>query len=245
MTHTAATPVGMTVTATARVTGMDGRTIRFALEARDDIDVIGAGTHDRVVVNVARFDVRVQEKRKKRRWMNRSPCTAQSCGTSAARREKMTPMRLTDIQAKLGGEVIGDANTPIMGVGIAGSRPRRTDHVSGQPEVPPQTSVHFRECGDRRRKRSRCHRLAAHCCQEPVRVFCACCATVLATNAPTPDIHPQAAVHATAQVHASARIAEFVSIGAGAKLVNMPILVPVALSARVQRSAPKPALCHV
>ncbi len=65
ISHTAATPVGMKVTATARVTGVEGRTIRFALEARDEVEVIGAGTHERVVVSVERFDVRVQDKRKR------------------------------------------------------------------------------------------------------------------------------------------------------------------------------------
>ncbi|MGH8709166.1 MAG: thioesterase family protein [Burkholderiales bacterium] len=62
--HIAATPVGMRVTATAEVTGVEGRTIRFRLEARDEKDLIGDGTHERVVVNVARFDERVQRKLK-------------------------------------------------------------------------------------------------------------------------------------------------------------------------------------
>jgi fluoroacetyl-CoA thioesterase len=62
VTHHAATPVGMGVTATARVLGVEGRKIRFAVEARDEKEVIGAGTHERVVVNVARFDERVQRK---------------------------------------------------------------------------------------------------------------------------------------------------------------------------------------
>jgi fluoroacetyl-CoA thioesterase len=60
--HFAATPVGLTVTATAEVTEVDGRTITFRVEARDDREVIGEGTHERVVVNVARFDDRVQRK---------------------------------------------------------------------------------------------------------------------------------------------------------------------------------------
>ncbi|MBL8515222.1 MAG: thioesterase [Betaproteobacteria bacterium] len=63
VSHAAATPVGMKVTATARVTGVEGRTIHFALEARDEVEVIGGGTHERVVVSVAKFDARVQEKR--------------------------------------------------------------------------------------------------------------------------------------------------------------------------------------
>ena len=60
--HFAATPVGLTVTAAAEVTGVEGRTISFRVEARDEREVIGDGTHQRVVVNVARFDERVQRK---------------------------------------------------------------------------------------------------------------------------------------------------------------------------------------
>jgi predicted thioesterase len=60
--HIAATPVGMRVTATAEVTGVEGRTIRFRVEARDERELIGDGTHERVVVNVAKFDERVQRK---------------------------------------------------------------------------------------------------------------------------------------------------------------------------------------
>ncbi|HEU4644434.1 MAG TPA: thioesterase family protein [Burkholderiales bacterium] len=60
--HIAATPVGMRVTASAAVTGVEGRTIRFRVEARDEKELIGDGTHERVVVNVAKFDQRVQRK---------------------------------------------------------------------------------------------------------------------------------------------------------------------------------------
>lgn len=60
--HFAATPVGLTVVATAEVVGVEGRTITFKVEARDDREVIGGGTHKRVVVNVARFDERAQRK---------------------------------------------------------------------------------------------------------------------------------------------------------------------------------------
>jgi fluoroacetyl-CoA thioesterase len=62
VTHHAATPVGMHVTATARVLTVEGRRVRFAVEARDEKEVIGGGTHERIVVNVARFDERVQRK---------------------------------------------------------------------------------------------------------------------------------------------------------------------------------------
>ena len=60
--HIAATPVGMRVIANAEVVGVEGRTIRFRVEARDARELIGDGTHERVVVNVAKFDQRVQKK---------------------------------------------------------------------------------------------------------------------------------------------------------------------------------------
>ncbi len=60
--HIAATPVGMRVTASAEVVGVEGRTVRFRVEAHDERDLIGDGTHERVVVNVAKFDQRVQRK---------------------------------------------------------------------------------------------------------------------------------------------------------------------------------------
>ncbi len=65
--HIAATPVGMGVSATARVTNVDGRVIGFKVEASDEKELIGRGTHERVVVNVAKFDERVQRKLQKLR----------------------------------------------------------------------------------------------------------------------------------------------------------------------------------
>lgn len=62
VTHIAATPVGMRVTATAEVVKIEGRNIYFAVSACDERDLIGEGKHVRVVVNVERFDKRVQEK---------------------------------------------------------------------------------------------------------------------------------------------------------------------------------------
>jgi predicted thioesterase len=62
--HIAATPVGMRVTASAAVTGVEGRTIRFRVAAHDEKELIGDGDHERVVVNVAKFDLRVQRKLK-------------------------------------------------------------------------------------------------------------------------------------------------------------------------------------
>ena len=60
--HYAATPVGMRLRANAEVTKIDGRNVEFRVEAHDDRDRIGDGTHTRVIVNVERFDARVQRK---------------------------------------------------------------------------------------------------------------------------------------------------------------------------------------
>jgi predicted thioesterase len=62
VSHIAATPVGLLVTARAEVLRVEGRNIFFAVTAHDERDLIGEGQHDRVVVNVDRFDKRVQEK---------------------------------------------------------------------------------------------------------------------------------------------------------------------------------------
>jgi predicted thioesterase len=60
--HIAATPVGMRVRASAVVARVEGRTVFFRVEAHDERELIGDGRHERVVVNVARFDERVQRK---------------------------------------------------------------------------------------------------------------------------------------------------------------------------------------
>ena len=62
VSHIAATPVGMRVRATAEVVKVEGRTIHFHVRAEDERELIGEGTHERVVVNLERFDRRIQEK---------------------------------------------------------------------------------------------------------------------------------------------------------------------------------------
>ena len=61
--HIAATPVGMRVFSTAKVLKIEGRTVYFFVEARDERELIGDGEHQRVVVNVGKFDQRVARKR--------------------------------------------------------------------------------------------------------------------------------------------------------------------------------------
>jgi len=60
--HLAATPVGHRVTAEAVVTKVDGRRIEFKVTARDEIEEIGNGTHERMVVELDRLDRRLESK---------------------------------------------------------------------------------------------------------------------------------------------------------------------------------------
>jgi predicted thioesterase len=60
--HYAATPVGMRLRATAELMKVEGRNLEFRVEAFDEKERVGDGSHIRVVVNVARFDERVQRK---------------------------------------------------------------------------------------------------------------------------------------------------------------------------------------
>ncbi len=60
--HLAATPVGHRVRARAEVTAVEGRQVTFSVEAWDEKERIGEGTHMRFVVDVARFMQRVETK---------------------------------------------------------------------------------------------------------------------------------------------------------------------------------------
>jgi predicted thioesterase len=62
ITHTAATPVGMRVKAYAELIRVDKRTLTFSVHAEDEKERIGGGSHERIVINLERFDVRMQEK---------------------------------------------------------------------------------------------------------------------------------------------------------------------------------------
>ena len=62
--HLAATPAGHVVTADAEVTKVDGRRIEFTVSARDEIEEIGNGTHERMVVDLARIAKRLEAKKR-------------------------------------------------------------------------------------------------------------------------------------------------------------------------------------
>lgn len=64
VSHLAATVPGQTVTVDAECTGINGRRVAFHVKAHDGIDLIGEGRHERMVVPLARFVSRVNEKAK-------------------------------------------------------------------------------------------------------------------------------------------------------------------------------------
>ena len=61
--HTAPTPAGARVVGEAEVTHVDGRHVAFAVRAVDDREEIGAGTHERMVVDLQRLMKRLEAKR--------------------------------------------------------------------------------------------------------------------------------------------------------------------------------------
>lgn len=60
--HEAATPPGLTVTVNVRLTAVEGRKLSFAVEAHDGVDRISSGTHERFVIDAARFKTKVSDK---------------------------------------------------------------------------------------------------------------------------------------------------------------------------------------
>ena len=60
--HLAATPVGARVRAEAEVTAAEGRSVAFEVRAYDEQELIGEGTHERAVIDLARFHARLQKK---------------------------------------------------------------------------------------------------------------------------------------------------------------------------------------
>ena len=60
--HLAATPPGLTVTVDCEIIAVDGRKITFKARAHDGVDLISEGTHERVVIDPARFNAKLAAK---------------------------------------------------------------------------------------------------------------------------------------------------------------------------------------
>jgi fluoroacetyl-CoA thioesterase len=62
VTHTAATPPGLEVRAKVKLVAVEGRRLVFEVEADDGVDTIAKGTHERFVINAAKFIEKVNAK---------------------------------------------------------------------------------------------------------------------------------------------------------------------------------------
>ena len=65
VTHSAATPPGMTVTVDVLLEQVEGRRLVFSVVARDGVDEIRRGTHERYLIDAQRFNERVARKRER------------------------------------------------------------------------------------------------------------------------------------------------------------------------------------
>ncbi len=63
VSHEAATPPGLEVTASVKLITVDGKKLIFAVEAHDGIDLISKGMHERFIINKAKFDSKVSTKK--------------------------------------------------------------------------------------------------------------------------------------------------------------------------------------
>ncbi len=63
VSHEAATPPGLEVTATVELIQVEGRRLVFTVEAHDGVDLISKGRHERFVINKKKFDARVAKKK--------------------------------------------------------------------------------------------------------------------------------------------------------------------------------------
>lgn len=63
MSHLAATPIGMEVAATVELVEFDGRRMRFRVRCEDEVEPIGEGFHERMLVDAERFMARLARKR--------------------------------------------------------------------------------------------------------------------------------------------------------------------------------------
>ena len=62
--HLAATPVGAEVYLRAKVVAVEGRRVMFEVEARDKLEKVGEGRHERFIINVPRFRAKFNEKQR-------------------------------------------------------------------------------------------------------------------------------------------------------------------------------------
>lgn len=62
LNHIAATPPGLTVTVNVKLEEVEGRKLVFSIVADDGIDKISEGTHDRFIIDAAKFNAKMAAK---------------------------------------------------------------------------------------------------------------------------------------------------------------------------------------
>jgi fluoroacetyl-CoA thioesterase len=62
LSHIAATPPGLTVTVNGKLEAVEGRKLVFSIKAHDGIDTISEGTHDRFIIDAAKFNDKMAAK---------------------------------------------------------------------------------------------------------------------------------------------------------------------------------------
>jgi len=65
LSHTAATPAGLTVAVKGRLDVMEGRKLIFSLSAHDGVDEISRGRHERYIIMADSFNARAEAKRRR------------------------------------------------------------------------------------------------------------------------------------------------------------------------------------
>lgn len=60
--HLAPTPVGMKVTVRSELLAVEGRKLTFSVEAHDEREKVGEGTHERFIIDLEKFGQRVAGK---------------------------------------------------------------------------------------------------------------------------------------------------------------------------------------
>lgn len=62
LSHTAPTPPGFTVTVKVKLEKVEGRRLEYAVSAHDGVDAVSTGTHERYMIDSAKFGIKVAEK---------------------------------------------------------------------------------------------------------------------------------------------------------------------------------------
>ena len=62
LNHLAATPPGLTVTVRGKLEKVEGRKLTFSLSAHDGVETISEGTHERFIIDAAKFNAKATQK---------------------------------------------------------------------------------------------------------------------------------------------------------------------------------------